>query len=101
MTLAVVLRDSPNVNEAELRSAIASAILNDLQLARLRMERFERECDGFEVQYGMNSDDFLVAFEDGSLGDEEPLFFWFAAKQGLDYWSRRVEILAGASVEPI
>ncbi len=101
MTLAVVLRDSSNVEEDEFRSVVTSAILSDLQHARLRMQHFARECNVYEVQYGLDSDAFLVAFEDGSLGDDEPLFSWFAAKQGLDYWSRRVEILAGASVEPI
>lgn len=38
----------------------------------------------FEQKYRMTSDEFLLKFESGELGDSQDFFDWFAAKRALD-----------------
>lgn len=47
-------------------------------------QRWLETCQQFEQKYGMTSDEFLLQFESGELGDLQDFFDWFAAKQGLD-----------------
>ena len=42
-------------------------------------------CQKFEQKYGMTSDEFLLKFESGELGDAPDYFDWFAAKRGLEF----------------
>jgi hypothetical protein len=41
-------------------------------------------CQMFEQKYRMTSDEFLLKFESGELGDSQDFFDWFAAKRALD-----------------
>ena len=47
-------------------------------------QRWLETCQQFERKYGMTSDEFLLKFESGELGDSQDFFDWFAAKRGLD-----------------
>ena len=61
---------------------------------RIRLSYFAGLCDSLESTYQMTSDEFLVRFESGELGDDQYLFDWYAAKQGLNYWLQRYELLS-------
>lgn len=77
----------------QAKAILGEAIQNEAAQARARIEYFANICRSLEAAYHMTSDEFLARFEHGELGDDQYLFDWYAAKQGLDYWSRRYQLL--------
>jgi hypothetical protein len=82
----------------DIRSVVAFALDSAASQARQRFEHYSGLCGVFEQRYSLGSDEFLLKFEAGELGDESDYFDWYAAKHGLDIWQRRYEILSGISV---
>jgi len=79
----------------KVRRVLNSALGQEADLAQTQRAYFEHACQAFEQQYQMSSEEFLLQFEAGSLGDQAPYFDWYAAKRGLDVWGRRYRILSG------
>jgi hypothetical protein len=82
----------------EIRTTILDALQSETAQAQLRRDYYAEQCAAFEREHGFSSDEFVRRFEAGSLGDDAMYFDWFAAKRGLDLWSRRFRILSGVSV---
>lgn len=97
MTLTLDVADN-NINLGEVRALVSTALEKELLQAQARRDTYLAQCNRFEQEHGMTSNHFLVAFEAGELGDDEYLFDWFAAKQGLDRWQHRVKVLSGVTV---
>lgn len=72
---------------------LGEVIQDEVQQAEARITYFAALCRTLESAHQMTSDEFLVRFERGELGDDQYLFDWFAAKEGLDYWSQRHQLL--------
>jgi hypothetical protein len=49
------------------------------------IQTYLETCLKFEQKYGISSDEFLLKFESGELGDSQDFFDWFAAKRGLEF----------------
>ena len=45
-----------------------------------------------------DSNEFMDKLESGVLDDRDDYFDWFAAKKGMDIWSRRLRILSGVNI---
>jgi hypothetical protein len=97
MDIALKL-DSTEFAPTEVRSAVAYALQTEKGQARLRRDYYDNLCKAFEEQYKLSSDEFLVRFEQGQLGDEAYTFDWYAAKRGYDLWDRRFRILSEVSL---
>ena len=82
----------------DVRAALRAALSREAILARTRRNAYERTCKEFEARFNIASDQFLMDFEAGTLGDDLEYFDWYAAKRGLDLWDRRTEILSGVAV---
>lgn len=82
----------------EVANILGSAVRHELDLAREKRDEFVKECQAFEEKYRISSDDFLMRFESGDLGDEPDYFEWQFAKESLDKWNRRYQILLGVSL---
>ncbi len=83
---------------SEVRAALHAALSYETFLAHARRNAYERACRAFEVQFKITSEQFLLDFEAGKLGDDQEYFDWYAAKRGFDLWDRRMRILGGLSV---
>lgn len=77
----------------QAKAMLGEVIRDEAQQAKARMVYFAAVCRALESAHKMTSDEFLVRFERGELGDDQYLFDWFAAKEGLDYWSQRHQLL--------
>lgn len=99
MALTITLTQDDDFAVGEVASAVAQALERELKQAQARRDYFARECQQYEAKHGMTSDQFLLAFERGDLGDDEYLFDWYGAKRAFDTWDRQVRILSGVSVE--
>ena len=78
----------------QARIILGEAIHDEVAQAQTRLSYFDELCRRLESTYQMTSDVFLTRFESGELGDDQYLFDWYAAKQGLDYWLQRYELLS-------
>ena len=78
----------------QARIILGEAIHDEVAQAQTRLSYFAGLCDSLESTYQMTSDVFLRRFENGELGDDQYLFDWYTAKQGLDYWLQRYELLS-------
>jgi hypothetical protein len=82
----------------EIQNTLSYALRNETEQAKSRRDYFADICTAFESRYGFSPDMFLERFEKGELGDDEPLFDWYAAVRGLQLWERRHQILCGVSI---
>ena len=90
--------DVSGYKKGSIRNAVSFALNSAVTQARQRFDHYSSLCRRFEKKYRMTSKKFTQRFEDGSLGDEQDYFDWFAAKRGLDIWRERYEILSGVSL---
>ena len=93
MAIAIEINEEYPVQE--VGSVIKSALLRDARVASYKEKRYTDICKRFEKKYGMDSDKFMDKLESGVLDDRDDYFDWFAAKKGMDIWSRRLRILSG------
>jgi hypothetical protein len=84
--------------QEEIQDTLSYALRNEAEQAKSRRDYFSGICTAFENRYGFSSDVFLERFEVGELGDDEPLFDWYAAVRGLRLWERRHQILSAVFV---
>ena len=96
MSLTVNVKNEFTIQEAS--EVIRSALAFDERITKHKKNRYVNICSAFENQYGMNSDIFMEKFETGKLDDRDDFFDWYAAKKGLDNWSKKLQILSGISI---
>ena len=83
---------------SDVRNAISFALTSASAQANQRFKYYATLCQKFEQKFNLNSDEFMVKFENGDIGDDQEYFDWYAAKHGLDIWHKRHKILSGVSV---
>ena len=94
--MTIALRSQPiGFADEEIRVTLADALRREAEMACLRRDHYAGLCKTFELAHHLSSDEFLIRFERGDLGDESFAFDWYAAKRGLDLWDRRFHILNG------
>ena len=96
--MAITVNTTKEYPVQEVSSVIKSALLRDARVAAYKEKRYAGVCKRFEQKYGMDSDKFMDKLESGVLDDRDDYFDWFAAKKGLDIWSRRLRILSGVNI---
>jgi hypothetical protein len=97
MDIALKIRQ-PEFSVSEVRDAVDHAIRAETEQARLRRDYYEEMCRAFEREHNISSDEFLIRFEAGELGDDAIYFDWYAAKRGFDLWEKHYRILSGVSL---
>jgi len=96
--MAIAIEVNKEYSVQEVSGVIKSALLRDERVATYKEKRYAGVCKRFEKKYGMGSDTFMDKLESGVLDDRDDYFDWFAAKKGLDIWSRRLRILSGVNI---
>jgi len=87
-----------NFSLLEVSNVIRSALALDERITRHKTTKYSNICKNFETRYKMSSDIFMEKFDSGQLDDRDDFFDWYAAKKGLDTWSKKLEILSGISL---
>ncbi|CAN5718955.1 hypothetical protein BH10CHL1_BH10CHL1_00530 [soil metagenome] len=87
MDIALKIKDT-DFAASEVRNTLTYALHSETEQAQLRRDHYAEICKTFEQNYRQSSDEFLIQFEQGILGDELYTLAWFAAKRGLDLWDR-------------
>ncbi|MCZ7403385.1 MAG: hypothetical protein O8C67_00445 [Candidatus Methanoperedens sp.] len=68
------------------------------RIAKHKKTKYAETCKIFEKKYKMNSGVFMKKFDSGELDDRDDFFDWYAAKKGLDAWSKKLNVLSGISL---
>lgn len=69
MEIALKL-ESREFAPAEVQSTVIYALHTEMEQARLRRDYYNSFCKTFEEAHHFSSDEFLVRFERGELGDD-------------------------------
>lgn len=65
---------------------VLSSLKREKAICELAIQNLREKCHTFEARYEMSTEEFLIKFNDGELGDKEDLFEWYALSQGLKDW---------------
>ncbi len=85
----------------EVKEVIFSALEHEKHVAKYKIKRYSTICENFESKYGFSSGELREKFEAGSTGEESDFFDWYAAKRGLDHWSKKLNILSDISQKEV
>ena len=96
MALTVNIKKGFSIQEVS--NVIRSALALDERIAKHKTIKYANVCKNFETKYKMSSEIFMKQFDSGQLDDRDDFFDWYAAKKGLDAWSKKLDILSGISV---
>lgn len=81
--MTIALRLQPVGFAEEIRTTLADALQREAEQARLQRDHYAGVCRKFEQTHHLNSDEFMVRFERGDLGDNAFAFDWYAAERDL------------------
>ena len=84
--------------EADVTEIVRDSFERELEVAKFKLDRYSRVCKTFENKYKMNSDVFLSHFESGKLDEDDDFFDWYAAKRGVEIWTKKYQILSEISI---
>jgi len=96
MTLTVGIKG--DFTPQEVSEVIRGALEQNQRVAKYKIKKYLEVREDFEKKYGMDSDLFMEKFGSGELGDDDDFFDWYAAKRGLDIWSKKLEIISGIKI---
>jgi hypothetical protein len=96
--MSFTLNIETNFPAQEVIESLNSALEHEKHVAKYKIKRYSIICKDFEAKFGFNSSELRVRFETGSTEEESDFLDWYAAKRGLDYWSRKLEILSSISL---
>ncbi|KCZ71862.1 hypothetical protein ANME2D_01917 [Candidatus Methanoperedens nitroreducens] len=96
--MALTVNVKKDFSLKEVSNVIRSALALDERIAKHKRAKYANICKNFETKYGMSSDIFMRKFESGELDERDDFFDWYAAKKGLDNWSKKLDILSGISL---
>jgi hypothetical protein len=74
---------------AEIEDTIKDSFNKEIQFAKIKLDRYSRICKNFETKHEMTTEEFLSKFEGGQLSEDDDYFDWYAAKRGVDEWSKK------------
>jgi hypothetical protein len=66
----------------EVDPIIRRSLQREIGLLEMKKRLTDAEIKDFERKYGMDSNEFLRAFEDGELGDAQDCFEWWRLLRG-------------------
>jgi ferritin len=80
--MSFTLNIETDFSPKEVTETIRSALEHEKHVAKYKVKRYSAICKEFEEKKGFS--DFLE---------------WYAAKRGMDHWSKKLELLSGISLE--
>ncbi len=96
MTLTVGIKG--DFTPQEVSEVIRAALEQNEHVAKYKIKKYSDICENFEKKYEMDSDIFMEKFDSGELGDDDDFFDWYAAKRGLDIWSKSLKIISAIDI---
>ena len=55
---------------------VLHSITREKELLKWEIDRSESKISGFEEKYGMNSENFIIKYNNGELSDDEEIMAW-------------------------
>ncbi len=95
--MSFTLNIETDFSPQEVTEAIRSALEHEKHVARYKVKSYSSICRDFEAKFGFSSAELRTKLETANINKESSFFDWYAAKRGLDHWSKRLEILSGIS----
>lgn len=72
---------------------VIDAIKREISICDSAVKRYEKILHNFEKKYGLTSSQFSHQFNNGTLGDEQDFFEWYAIYDYYNDWANRKKTL--------
>jgi hypothetical protein len=83
-----------NFSPEEVKDTIRSAMEHEKHVAKYKVKRYSLICEEYEKKFGFDSEELRTKLETKDIREESDFFNWYAAKRGLDYWSKKLVIIS-------
>lgn len=92
--MSFALNIETNFSPEEVKDAILSALEHEKHVAKYKVKRYSSICQEYEKKFGFDSEELRTKLETKDIREESDFFNWYAAKRGLDYWSKKLVIIS-------
>jgi hypothetical protein len=72
---------------------LKSSLSFEKKLLEYNYKKFSRQLKSFEKKFDMTTNQFIKAFNDGSLGDDENWFDWLFASKSQSHIKNKLDII--------
>jgi len=81
------------IGRRQFKPEVLSSLERESKACALAIEYYQEMREGLEKKYEISSDEFRKRFEEGSMGDEQDFFDWYAYNRFIDSWQQTKEAL--------
>lgn len=81
-----------------MRKEIIHSLEREKKISQLAIDHLKDQLKNFEREFRWSTFEFLEKFNNGSIGDDEAFFKWYALAQALNDWQTTKEALEEAIV---
>jgi len=92
--MSFALNIETNFSPEEVKDTIRSALEHEKHVAKYKVKRYSLICEEYEKKFGFDSEELRTKLETKDIREESDFFNWYAAKRGLDYWSKKLVIIS-------
>jgi len=92
--MSFALNIETNFSPEEVKDTIHSALEHEKHVAKYKVKRYSLICEEYEKKFGFDSEELRTKLETKDIREESDFFNWYAAKRGLDYWSKKLVIIS-------
>jgi hypothetical protein len=92
--MSFALNIETNFSPEEVKDTIRSALEHEKHVAKYKVKRYSLICEEYEKKFGFDSKELRTKLETKDIREESDFFNWYAAKRGLDYWSKKLVIIS-------
>ena len=83
----------------ESSEAVYSTLQREIKRLKQKVSSLNDLLSQYEEKYGFSSDEFLMKFENGELGDDEVFFEWFADIETRNRIAQKITLLVKVKID--
>lgn len=81
------------IEKKQFKPEVITSLERELKACALAIEYYQEMIKDLEKKYNLSSDTFKKMFEEGSIGDEQDFFDWYAYSRFIDSWQQTKEAI--------
>lgn len=81
-----------------MRKEIIHSLKREKKISQLAIDHLKDQLQSYEKKFRWSTIEFVDKFDNGSIGDDEAFFKWYAMAQALKDWQTTKEALEEAIV---
>jgi len=83
----------------ESSEAVKSTLQREIKRLKQKVSSLDDQLSLYEEKFGFSSNEFIVKFENGELGDDEVFFEWFADIETRNRIAQKITLLVKVKLD--